>query len=435
MQKLLMMLLLIVLAGLLLVRLRPGERQYPLLLTHVTIIDVTNGQLLPDMAVEIRDGRIVKVRPSADAAVADEAQIIDATGKFLTPGFWDMHVHVLREKRVQKAFPLLLANGVLGIRDMGSPVNESEVKEWHRRIDEGGLVAPRLVASGPMIDGAEPMFPQISIAAKTETEARQDVVFLKASGADFIKVYSRLSRAAYFAVAEEAKRQGLPFAGHVPDRVSAREASDAGQKSLEHLSGVLLACSTSEAELRKELRQAGAQREPVDHYNALKRIQKRSEETFSKEKAAVLFRRFAQNETWQVPTLVGVWNLRDSEANGAGFENEERVRDLLLGMRAAGVEFMAGTDAPNLWAEVGQSLHKELALFVRAGFTPLEALQTATVNPAKYLGLLDSLGTVEEGKIADLVLLDGNPLDDITNTQKIAAVILRGQLIGKADFE
>lgn len=467
MQRISLIFLLIVLSGLPLVQPRQGASQNYFVLTHVTVIDVTGGLPKPDMTVEISDGRIVRIRESSEGVIAKEAQVVDATGQFLIPGLWDMHVHVLRENRVKKAFPQLVANGVLGIRDMGSPLLESDIREWHRRIEKGDLLAPRLVASGPMIDGVEPMFPELSISAKDEIEARQGVNFLKQSGVDFIKVYSLLSRQAYFAIADESKKQGIVFAGHVPDWVSALEASDAGQKSIEHLSGVLLACSTREEELRNELLQARAQRDPAALYKALRLIQTKGTETFDKEKAETLFRRFVQKETWQVPTLVAIWKVHDSttQEERSGLkpkylsmdltrgrdssavccldfslvdqltaDERERLRDILQAMRQAGVEFMAGTDTPNIWGAVGQSLHKELALFVKIGFTPLEALQTATRNPAKYLGMLDSLGTVEAGKFADLVLLDANPLEDIANTQRIAAVILRGKLISKSEL-
>jgi imidazolonepropionase-like amidohydrolase len=469
MHRILLTILLVILLGVSLVRSRQRVNQNPLVLNHVTVIDVTGGQSQTDMTVHISEGRIVRIRKSSEVSLEIDTHVIDATGKFLIPGLWDMHVHVLREKRARKAFPKLLANGVLGIRDMGSPVNEPQIKEWHRRIEEDELLAPRIVAAGPMMDGAAPMFPRLSISAKDAVEARQGVTFLKQSGADFIKVYSLLSSEAYFAIANEAKKQNIPFAGHVPDEVNARDASDAGHKSIEHLSGVLLACSASEDELRHELLQARAQTDPAVLYEALKLIESKGAQTFSKEKAETLFRHFVRNRTWQVPTLVGIWQVHNffrqkkgsglhrsrssspltatrasysgvtccpdfSFSEGFASDEEDIVRDLLQGMKEAGVEFMAGTDTPNIWGVVGQSLHEELALFVRAGFTPMEALQTATRNPAAYLGLLDSFGTVEEGKFADLVLLDANPLEEITNTQKIAAVILRGRLFSKSEL-
>ena len=279
------------------------------------------------------------------------------------------------------------------------------------------LLGPCIVAAGPLVDGPEPTFPDLSIAVADEAEGRRAVVMLKRRGADFVKVYSLLPRAAYFAIADEAKQQGIPFAGHVPDSVNAGEASDAGQKSIEHLSGILLACSTREAELRDALLEARAKSDAASLLRALHDIQTIGKQTYSDDKAEKLFSRFAQNQTWQVPTL--------TTARGPNAFN------LVAAMRRAGVRFMAGTDAPNPWAYPGVSLHEELNLLVRAGLTPMEALQTATINPAIYLGLQDSLGTVEKGKVADLVLLEANPLEDISNTRKISGVVIRGKLIGK----
>lgn len=434
-----------------------------LIINHVTLIDMTGTPAQADMAIEIQGARITKISKSSAAKFPDGAMVIDATGKFMIPGLWDMHVHILQEKRFAAAAALLIANGVLGIRDMGSPPEEiGQLNVWRQQIEEGKLLAPRFIASGPMLDGSPPMFPHLSLGVKDASDARQAVAYLRQNQADFVKVYTLLSRAAYFAIADEAKRQNLPFAGHIPDSVNAIEASDAGQKSVEHLSGVMLACSTDEDELRRRLLDARATSDPALLHDALELLQSRSAETYSELKARNLFTHFAKNETWQVPTLVGTWNQllsRGEEAAGSNdfrfgggqpilqprsfyspddcclkqnpfiFEENKKVPELLAAMRRAGVSFLAGTDAPNIWAYPGLSLHQELALFVEAGLTPLEALQTATLNPAKYLGLLDLLGTVEEGKIADLVLLDGNPLADIGNTRKVAAVIINGRFL------
>jgi hypothetical protein len=311
------------------------------------------------------------------------------------------------------------------------------------------------------------MFPHLSLGVKDALEARAAVNYLQEHHTDFVKVYTLLSRAAYFAIADAAKRQHFPFAGHVPDAVDALEAATAGQQSIEHLSGIMLACSTEEAELRRRLLEARAKADPALLHDALELLQTRGAETYSQVKAQNLFAQFARQETWQTPTLVGIWNnpasskdekerfsdfsydkglagleqnfyapggccLNNSTNNPFIFEANRKAPEILMGMREAGVKFLAGTDAPNIWASPGTSLHRELALFVEAGFTPLEALQTATLNPAKYLGLLDSLGTVEEGKIADLVVLEENPLADINNTRKIAAITVNGQFFSRA---
>ncbi len=460
MRILLVMLALVVLCTLPLIKSQQMVQQQALIINHVTLIDVTGNPSQADMAIAINGGRITKISRSSETLLPNGARLYDASGKFIIPGLWDMHVHLLQEKRFAQAAALLLAAGVLGVRDMGSPPEElDKLQGWRQAIQEGRLLAPRFVASGPLLDGSPPMFPHLSWGVKDALEARAAVQDLQAHQADFVKVYTLLSRDAYFAIADEARRRNLPFAGHLPDAVQAIEASDAGQKSIEHLSGVLLACSTEEDELRSRLLAARATSDPALLHDALKLVLARGAATYSATKAQNLFAHFAKQETWQVPTLVGIWNTRlsaaeedarsfkfgdglpgwmqegdapggaDSTTNPFIFEENRKAPDILAAMRQAGVNFLAGTDAPNLWAYPGISLHRELALFVEAGFTPLEALQTATLNPAKYLGLLDSLGTIEEGKIADLVLLDANPLADINNTRKVAAILINGRLL------
>jgi imidazolonepropionase-like amidohydrolase len=468
MRIILVMLALVILSALPLIKTQKDSGQRLLIINHVTLIDVTGNPLQPDMTLEIRGERISKISRSSQTQFPNGATVIDATGQFLIPGLWDMHVHLLQGKRFAQTSALLLASGVLGIRDMGSPPEEiDKLTEWRQQIQEGKLLAPRFVASGPMLDGSPPMFSHLSLSVKDGVAARQAVQDLQQHGVDFVKVYTLLSRDAYFAIADETRQQNLPFAGHVPDSVNALEASAAGQKSIEHLSGVMLACSADEDELRNRLLAARSKADPALLHDALVLLQTRGAETYSDTKAENLFAHFAKNETWQVPTLVGIWNklpsrkevdeaakgfnfyqestifppdvygpgsccLNNSAINPFTFEENKKAPEILAAMRRAGVNFLAGTDAPNIWAYPGVSLHQELALFVEAGFTPLEALQTATLNPAKYLGLLDSLGTLEAGKIADLVLLDANPLADIKNTRKVAAVIINGRFLDHA---
>jgi imidazolonepropionase-like amidohydrolase len=437
---------------------RQPAQESPLVIIHVTVIDGTGAEAGLDQTVVIKGHRIAAMGKAGEVFIPKGARVVDAAGKFLIPGLWDMHVHTLQEGRPKEFFPRLIANGVTGVRDMGSPRSDLQaITMLRKQIDLGEIMGPRIVAAGPLLDGPNPMFPELSIPVSNETEARQAVKDLQSRGADFIKVYSLLPRDAYFAIADEARLRNLPFAGHVPESVSALEASEAGQRSIEHLSGVRLACSTSETELRQDLLEARAKADPSLLYRVLRHVYAKSKESYSEKKAEALFSRFVANDTWQVPTLVVArflaqmerhpkQNLRPALA-GERLENDPWVEyrtadpfesvsrstqnafDLVNAMKRAGVKFMAGTDAPNPFVVPGRSLHDELELLVQAGFTPLEALQSATRNPAEYLGKLDTLGTVGKGKIADLVLLDASPLEDIGNTRKIWAVMVNGKIL------
>ena len=429
----------------------------PLLIDDVTVIDGTGAPALAHRTVVVRNGRIEEIK-AHDALKREQiaAVHIDGKGKFLIPGLWDMHVHMVfgnwfpRGKEV--TLPLLIANGITGVRDMGG---ELEVlQQWRKEIDSGKLLGPRMVISGPMLDGPTPRFPS-SIAVTTPEDGRRAVDDLKRRGADFIKLQSLIPREAVFAIADEARKQKIPFVGHVPDSVRASEASNAGQKSFEHLIGVFEGSSPLEGEFLKGLKTEG-----------------KFLSTYDPARAAALFALLAKNHTWQCPTLV--WERGGNLIDQSDFAHDQRAKyapaywkdvtwkrftdeivhefnaddlatrkhfvdkelEVVNAMHRAGIPFLAGTDTPpGVYVFPGFSLHEELQRFVAAGFTPMEALQTATLNPAKFLGLEDRLGTLEKGKLADLLLLDANPLDDISNTQKIAAVIVNGRYLSRTDLE
>ena len=444
-----------------------------LAISDVTVIDATGAPAKPNMTVVITGDRITKIAKTGDLEIPKNSQVIDGKGKFVTPGYWDMHVHTVIGRLPELYFPLFIANGVTGVRDMAA-LDVGLLKQLQKDINEGRLIGPRIVA-GKMVDGPIPIWPGLPISISDEASARQAVASVKDSGVDFIKVYSLIPRPAYFALADEAKKRGITFAGHVPFLVSATEASDAGQKSIEHLEGVLLACSAEEPELRKALEEAvKAAKDESQIRTSLVRVLRQTEirahETYSQEKAAALFKRFAANGTWQAPTLVvqrAVAFLNDSE-----FTNDPRLKyvrrgirdqwtnkddfrlknitpensalykrmfqqrlEIIMAMHRARLKMLAASDALVWYVVPGFSLHDELELFVKAGLNPMEALQTATRNPAIYLGLIDTLGTVEQGKKADLVLLEANPLENISNTKRINAVIVNGKLIPRASLD
>jgi imidazolonepropionase-like amidohydrolase len=433
-----------------------------LVFTHVTVIDATGAEAKPDMTVVIRDGRIAALGRSGRMRPPQNAQVVDASGKFLIPGLWDMHVH---EWNKEAFFPLFIANGVTGVRDMFAPL--PPIKQWRAEMAAGTTIGPHIVAAGIILDGPNPPCAPCSIAVSNAAEGRKAVLTAKEMGSDFIKVYSMLPRDAYFAIADEAKRQNMIFAGHVPELVSAAEASDARQKCIEHLTGVLVACSAKEGELRKE----NEARLQADGFRAdtMTLEQFRALNSFDSRQAAALFTRFKRNGTWMCPTLsvlraqafISDANFRNDPrlkyiqsflkkqfwADGYGFsgrtaDDNERARrvfqkqiEIVGMMKRAGVDFIAGSDTANPYVFPGFSLHDELALLVQAGFAPMEALQAATRDPARYLGRIDSVGTIEKGKIADLVLLDANPLAEIGNTRNINAVVVGGKLITRPELD
>ncbi len=434
-----------------------SSRIESLVINNVTLIDATGAPAQPHRTVIVRDGHIESIKETSNLNRGDgPGVLVDGTGKFLIPGLWDMHVHMVfgdwfpRGKEV--TLPLFIANGVTGVRDMGG---ELEVlRQWRKEIAAGTLIGPRMVISGPMLDGPQPRFPS-SIAIKTPEDGRRAVDELKRRGADFIKLQSLIPREAVFAIADEARKQGISFVGHVPDSVRASEASDAGQKSFEHLIGIFEGSSPLEDQFIKGTKTEG-----------------QFLSTYDPKRAAVLFALLAKNHTWQCPTLV--WERGGNLIDQTDFASDTRARyapaywkdvtwkrfteeimrdfntddlatrkrfvekelEVVNAMHRAGIPFLAGTDTPpGVYIFPGFSLHEELQRFVAAGFTPMEALQTATLNPAKFLGMEDRLGTIEKGKLADLVLLDANPLDDIRNTQKIAAVIGNGRYFSRADLD
>jgi hypothetical protein len=216
---------------------RQSAQRKPLVFINATVIDATGAPPMPDTIVVIAGGRIIAFGHKNEITVPEDAHVIDAVGKYLIPGLWDMHVHSLAKERVRLLFPLFIAYGITGVRDMGAPLDELEnIGRGRNEVEQGILLGPHIVAAGPILDGPQLMFPEYSIS--NEAEARKAVGSIAASGADFVKVYSLLTREAYFAIADQSKSLGLQFAGHVAEAISALEASDAGQGSIEHLSGI-----------------------------------------------------------------------------------------------------------------------------------------------------------------------------------------------------
>ena len=431
-----------------------------LVVAHVTVINPATSSVQPDTTVVVNGNRIASVSNSKEFHIPNGARVIDATGKFLIPGLWDMHVHTAFGNWFPGGrdiiLPLFIANGVTGVRDMGGDV--AILATWRSQIEAGQLTGPHIVFSGPMLDGYLPdgknlRFPS-SLPVTSPADARAAVDSLVAQHVDFIKVQSLLSPESYLAAADEAHKRGLPIVGHVPDKVRITQVVSAGQKSIEHLMGSFEGCSSQED---KFIRGEGSLQLLLT--------------TNDPKKCDELIKLLARTQTWQVPTLA--WQRGGTFLDQLDWQHqpldryvpaywrdvtwkrfkEEMMPDLLhdpLSLRSeyfarnlqmvgtmhrAGVPFMAGTDtAAGIYIMPGFSLHDELANFVEAGFTPMEALQTATSNPAKFLGRNEA-GKIEANCVADLVVLNADPLRNIRNSEKIAAVIADGKYLDRAALD
>lgn len=464
----------------------PRSAARPIAITHVSVVDVDGGRLLPDQTVVVSGNRITAV--GASVRIPTGARVINARGKVLIPGLWDMHTHAL--DRWEWSSLMNVANGVTGIRDPAAVMPVPEIVRLRRAVERGETLGPRFVASGRIIDGS-PKSRATYVAIDSPAAMRAEVRQRQQAGLDFIKVYTRMSRDVFMAGVDESRRLGIPLVGHVPLAVTAADASDAGMRSIEHSYRHRMSCATAEEEIRRLLRDAVTIRETGDDQRFAATEDSAfvlGVNTYSAEKCRSLGERFARNGTWFVPTLVEMHTRFRSEFPGTDeferlFTNPrlryvsparvtqwrttmatnmgeligqfsfgprgpdtvmaEREREVVNRLRMpadlqrGGALLLAGTDVDNTFPFLffGFSLHDELALLVKGGLTPLAALQSATINPARFLGREKELGTIAEGKLADLVLLDANPLENIGNTTRIAAVVQNGRYLPRAELD
>src|ERR1700742_1381011 len=438
----------------------PSSQAAPIAISHVTLINPATSSDEHDATVSIEGDHIGTVLIGAMIKMPGNTILIDGHGKFLIPGLWDMHIHSAFGDWFPGGrdiiLPLFIANGVTGVRDMGGDL--PILLDWRKQITAGNIPGPRMIVSGPMLDALLPTgklrFPS-SVATTTPESARAAVDQLKSQGADFIKFQSVISHDAYLAAADEARKQNIVFVGHVPDKVRITEVVAAGQKSIEHLMGSFEGCSSEE-------------RKFIDGQGNTKLLLT----TTDQKKCSALLALLAKTQTWQCPTLAwqrggtfldqrdlahdplgkyvpAYWRdvtwkrfydemMPDLQKDPLELRKEYFARNLKMvaDMHHAGVPFLAGTDtAPGIFILPGFSLHDELANFVEAGFAPMEALQTATSNAAKFFDTDSKQGVIAKGKVADLVLLDADPLADIHNTRKISAVIANGHLYDRAALD
>lgn len=404
-----------------------------LLIDNVTVVDARPSTPLAGRAVLVAGERIERVAAAGSLRPGRGTRVVDGTGLYLVPGLWDMHTHALWEPFFSGGYlALFVAHGVTGIRDMGGTL---EVLQRLRDPRRRPGVEPRVVAAGPGLDGVA-SDPRALVTVSSAEEARARVAENAAAGADFVKVYLQLPEEVYRAILDEAARHGLPVAGHVPLSVDAATAAEDGFLSIEHM----------QAEI-------GGYCDPAPQGDC-----------------PALFELFRRLGTWQVPTLavrrsraylddprvfeaaalaqappylLAEWGSvraeRLAEMDAAALDAVRgrwyAERRLAAALVAAEVPVLAGSDAGELYSLAGAGLHDELDLLVEAGMTPRQALSAATLGPAEYLGETDTLGTVEPGRRADLVLLEADPLESIANLRRIHAVVLGGRLLDRAELD
>ncbi|MEM1119186.1 MAG: amidohydrolase family protein [Bacteroidota bacterium] len=448
-----------------------------IVIKNVNIIDAKNG-LQKGKTVFVKGNRIGKVGEADGVKFnTDKAQVIDGKGKYLLPGLWDAHVHLVFEEDLTPAmFRLFLAYGITSVRDTGGQLHLVAPEREKARKDPKNT--PRVMIAGPLLDGvptvydgSTPFNPHLGIGAKSVEQANKNADEMIAAKVDLLKAYEMLTPEAFKAILAKGKKAGIPITGHVPLSMDAIEASNAGMNSMEHMRNLEFACATDWEDLlakRKQMLFDGqAEKGSTLRRNIHSAQRTHAVEHQDPERRAKVLKVLADNETWQVPTMsimmasaerfnvspewMETFNLlpptvKERWTKGATKFAESPVSESLQAyanwffemvghLKAAEVDIMAGTDCPIFYLTPGYSLHEELALLVKGGLTPLEAIEAATTKPAEYFKMENELGLVQEGMLADLLLLDANPLDNIRNTLKINAVIRDGKLHDQAALD
>jgi cytosine/adenosine deaminase-related metal-dependent hydrolase len=437
-----------------------AQAQEPTAIVGVSVVPMDRPGVVEHQTVIVEQGRIKRISPQRSVRIPPNARRIDGQGKFLMPGLVDMHVHFVREalpelpatvangspgapgipasasadhERENRAYALMfLANGVTTVRNMwGSPAIDAFAAEIRSRDVPG----PFIYSTGPITDGN----PQVWFSSRmveTASEAVAAVAADKREGYIAIKIYSLLSSDAYAATVAAARREGLPVVGHVPRSVGLEGAIAAHQDSIEHLD-----------EFLPSLQPGDRPRQPKPFTEAL--------HDMDASRLPALARDIAAAKIWVCPTVVvydlprtdPVWRdqasfmppsvferyarMYPSIAAGTNPRSSPRARELNLSIVAAlhnaGVPLLLGTDTPKPGVLPGYSLHDELVNFVSAGMSPYEALRAGTADAARFLSRTSEFGVLAEGRRADLLLLEANPLDDVRNTSKIAGVMVAGR--------
>jgi hypothetical protein len=439
------------------------------LIRNVNVVDIELGAVIPAQDILIRDGMIVSVEPSSQYT-PESTDILDATGKYIIPGLWDSHVHVFSSPEEYKtAFKLYLLNGVTGIRDMGGLLSLEEQKRIAAQVEDEIIIGPRVILSGAWIDASPGSWPGMFLA-DTPSEGRARVNEIVEQKWAAVKSYSMLAENTYLAIADEAEKRKISLVGHIPESVTLTTAIKAGQNGIEHFGRVTKACSTEESNMISRVKSALSAKDPrTAMISEMATHNKIILHTWDSKLCTSLLEKIAKAKMHVTPTLIvsdfyigkkpdindirmrtlpaqvlQAWNKPDFRLDAMTDELKSLAdKSIALDWKtfklahSTGVPIIAGTDASfaNPYIFHGFSLLDELDRYVEIGLTPREALFTATVTPPHFFGLQDQTGIIAAGRRADLVILDGNPLDSLATLRRPNAVIAKGHVINRSNLD
>lgn len=413
----------------------------------VTIVDVEKGKILPSQTVIVVGDRIDQIGTQGETPIPRSAKIIDARGLYLMPGLVDAHVHYLDAPVSGR---LMIANGILLVRDMGMP-NEY-ILSLRDQLSRGETLGPEMVATGSILDGDPPIIPSISQGLKTPEEGRAAVREQAKAGVDMIKVYSKLDEEVFLAIVDEAHKLEIKVVGHVPEKIYIEDAAAAGLRSSEHLFGFEKVIAKLLGE-KVNLTYSGlgtdaaffARLSEVDPQALLEVYQRLRTSGLTVCPTVVVFKTgtnisaikagdFPSSE-YISPVMQATWKSQLSSQNDIPEFIWENWMQMVIGLNNAGVPLMIGTDLSVPGILPGYSVHEEMAIWQEAGIPAADILRSATIVPVEFMGLEDRLGSIREGKAASMILVRGNPLEDIRNAQQIESVFLRGTYFSRQDLD
>ena len=407
-------------------------------ITDVTVVDVEKGALIPNQTVLIMNDRVDKIGLQGEMPIPSDAQVVNGLGLYLIPGLVDAHVHYFDAPITGR---VLIANGVLLVRDMGMP-NEY-ILPLRDELNQGKILGPEMIATGYILDGDPPMIPQISMGIKTPEEAKMAVRKQADAGVDMIKVYSILEKDVFLAILAEADACGLKVVGHVPESIYIEDAAAAGLDSAEHWFGFekIIARLLGEP-VRLTFSGMSSQMHYFDRLDEVdpamleKVYQNLRESGLTVVPTVVTFKNFPSQHTLEAANILhgeyitselfNIWRSQWSGQSNIPESIWQNWARMVAGMHRSGIPLMVGTDLMVPGIVPGFAVHDEMEIWQEAGIPAVDILRSATLIPANFMGLGDRLGSIREGKTASMILLRGNPLQDIRNAQQIEGVFLRG---------